>query len=267
MGGVNDSGVAFGSRLIINLESDNGRVRYSEDSSNVQSDNINENPFIFEAAAALRDGDDQRILRSDKLFTAIAREYIGDLPNGLHWYRIEDASQDLAVGVVPGDVAASSRHLAIGVDQLIRPGMCMECHNKGTEAWIDNLFNHIQNIGNFNSDDKTIATDFFNSVRIRQYQNRVDQSYAQALQQMGISPRDRDPTNARLFNPFRDEVSVEEAAYKFRLTPSQYLDCLRGSLQSPQFLGSHLNGGTVSLNDFSRAYPVVVEECNLFEDS
>lgn len=270
MGGVNRSGVAFGSRLVIQLESVNGRARYTEDSSNVQAANINTDPFINEAAAALRDGDEVRVVRSNKIFPAIAREYIGDLPNGGHWYRIEDAIQDIAISVVPATVAISGRHGALGIDSQIRPSMCMFCHYKGIEDgisdWADNLRSHIL-ANNFESDEKTIADNYMSGTRIRQYNNRVDSAYGRFLEQTGNNPRSRDATNTRLFNPFRDNVTVREAAGKFRLTPSQYLECLQGSIISPQFLGSHLTGGTVSLNDFAEAYPIVIEECNLNEDS
>ena len=267
-GGVNDSGVARGGRLIVNLESINGRTRYSEDSSNVDSDNINLNPFIPEATTALRDGDIVRIDRSGNEFNVVAREYIGDLPNGCIWFRIEDAALDLAVSVVPITVASSGRHDFAGIDSQIRPGMCMDCHENSIQPWTDTLSRHIQNTPAFNSDQKTIATDFINPVRINQYQRQVASSYARrCLEPLGISPGTRDPTNARLLNPLRDEVTIREAAGKFRLTPQQYLACLDGSQVGPALLGSHLEGGTVSLADFAEAYPIVIEECNLFEDS
>lgn len=267
-GGVNDSGVARGSRLIINLESINGRTRYSEDSSNVDPDNINNSPFIDAATQALRDGDVVRIDRSDKEFNAVAREYIGDLPNGCNWYRIEDAANDLGVSVVPITVASSGRHDFANIDSQIRPGMCMDCHENSIQPWTDTLSRHIANTAAFLSDEKTIATDFIVPIRINQYQRSVASSYARrCLQPLGIDPGDRDPTNARLLNPFRDEVTVREAAGKFRLTPQQYLACLEGSQIGPALLGSHLNGGTVALNDFAEAYPIVIEECNLNEDS
>ena len=267
-GGVNDSGVAHGGRLIINLESINGRTRYSLDSSNVDSDNINNNPFPPEATTSLRDGDVVRIDRSDKEFGDVAREYIGDLPNGCNWFRIEDAANDLAVDVVPINVASSGRHDFAGIDSQIRPGMCMDCHENSIQPWTDTLSRHIANTAAFVSDEKTIATDFINPTRINQYQRSVANSYARrCLQPLGIDPGDRDPTNARLLNPFRDEMTVREAAGKFRLTPQQYLACLEGSQIGPALLGSHLSGGTVSLNDFAEAYPIVIEECNLNEDS
>lgn len=266
MGGVNDSGVAYGSRLYIFLESRFGRFRYTEDTSLVEPDSINNAPFTLEAAAALRDGDQVRILRSDKIFAGVAREGIFDLPNGGQGYRAEDVATGLAASFVPGNVANSGRHASLGLDSVIRPSMCMDCHSEGPETVPEVLLAHILG-NNFLSDEKTIGTDFMNKTQIQQYQARVRASHARFLEQVGADPKARDPANARLFNPFRGEMTVRRAAGKFRLTPDQYLDCLRGSIQSKQNLGSHLTGGTVSLNDFEVAYPVAIEECNLNEDS
>ena len=267
MEGVTNSGVAQGSRLYVLLESINGRTRCTEDSSNVEADNINENPFVIQAVQALRDGDIARIRRSDRVFNAAARECIGDLPNGGHWYRIENAVFDLAVGVVPINVAASGPHANLNIDSQIRPGMCMECHERGiAERLATDLANHIQR-NNFESDEKTIATDYMDPVRIQQYQRKVNDGSAIFLEETNNDPRDRDAANARVFNPFRDSVTVQEAAGKFGKTAGQYLDCLRGAIISKQLLGSHLSGGTVTLTDFAAAFPGVVEECNYFEDS
>ena len=266
--GVNSSGVALGSRLVLNLLSDTGRARYSEDTSNVQPDNININPFVIEAAAALRDGDIQRVLRSERIFQPVAREAIGPLLNGCIWGRIEDAATGNALSEVPTNVASSDRHLRLGIDSAIRPGMCFDCHENNVQEWNGAvLYQHVSTTPLFDSDEKEIAGDFMDPTRINQYQRRAQESYAnRCLRPLDISPNDRDPINHGLLNPMRDNVTVTEASSRVDLTETEYLNCLRSSQVGPALLGSHLSGATVSFVDWAEAYPFVIDECNLQED-
>ena len=275
-GGTNESKIALGKgRIICQVESDNGWLSIAYDSSLAVPDSINENPFTDEMALANPDApylsgdytnpDYGRIPRTTKIFQFQAQEMIGVLPNGLQLFRL-NGNDGVAATAAPADVVQNYKAVGDQLEGVIRIAACTGCHTKGSEGYTDELFDHISERSNFNSDEKTLARVFMKSTLIRQAMNEIDERHGRTLNQMGIDPTNRDAFTARLITPLRNLMDAREAAAKFFLTPEQYRDCLSGSVVAAQNLGAHLTGGRVSLQVFTDNYETVIEECNLFED-
>jgi hypothetical protein len=263
IGGTNDSPIAFGSRLVVHLESDNGFLTFTEDSSLVQPDSINENPFTFEQVFA---GD--RIPDSTKIFRAVAREYIGVLNNGLQLFRLENAQTDTALSAAPANVVFDNRGETIGLEPVIRLAACSGCHSKGSVGYVDELAEFISRSASFNAAEKESSRIFHKPVIGNQILNRIDQGQEVALAQLGISARDRDPFNSRLITPVRRPFNSEKAAVKFFLTDQQYRDCLASSNVLSQNLGAHLGGpqNSTPLQVMADNFQAVIDECGLFQE-
>ncbi len=264
VGGTNDSPIAFGSRLIEHLESDNGFLTVSNDSSLAQPDSINENPFTFEEVFA----GEGRSAISNKVFTPQAREYIGVLDNGLQLFRLENAVTGTALSAAPVNVVVDNRSSTNGLDPSIRLAACAGCHSKGSIGYEDELSEFVLRGSTFNSTEKELSRIFNRPVLIGQALNRVDEGHERALGQLGISARAPDAFNERLIIPSRRPYNSRKAAAKFFLTDQQYRDCLASSGVISQNLGAHLGGSqnSTSLQVLADNFQAVIDECGLFQE-
>lgn len=261
--GTNDSPIAFGSRLFVTLESDNGFLSFSEDSSLAEPDSINTNPFTPEMVNA---GSSRS--QSGKVFTPQAREYIGVLENGLQLFRLEDANNDTALSAAPANVVFDNRSDTSGLEPVIRLAACSGCHAKGSIGYVDEIADFIARGSSFDAREKELSRIFNKPVLVGQALNRIDQGQAVALGQLGISPRDRDPFNARLITPIRRPFNSVKASVRFFLTDQQYRDCLSSGDAIAQNLGAHLGPpqNATTLQVLSDNFQAVIDECGLFQE-
>ena len=263
-GGTNDSPIAFGSRIFIHVEADNGWMHVANDSSLAQPASINETPFFLEQALANSDPDYGRILRTDKIFPFVARETLYSLPNGLQGVRLSDGIQ--GVSAAPANVVQDNRADIDGLEPVIRLGHCFDCHSKGSIGYTDELNQHINSRSNFNEDEKLLADIFFRDAVNQQAFRETDEALGRALEQVGLVNALRDPLNRRIMTPMRKPWSIEEAAALFFMTPDQYRACLSGGNDIAQNLGAHLNGAEVNLQVLHDNFQQVIQECNLFQN-
>jgi len=85
------------------------------------------------------------------------------------------------------------------------------------------------------------------------------------MEELGINTSDDDPANL-LTNTFRAEWTVKQAAAFYFLKQEDFLECLEGSARAKEQIGQLLNGGTVSLDQVIATNPILVRDCNLFQD-
>jgi hypothetical protein len=213
--------------------------------------NLFENPFPLAA-------------RSRRVFVADGSEYIATLPNGLHAYALFDAADQI--------ITEAPLNLVIDInagtlDPTIRNSLsCMKCHNGGTIQADDQIRSHVSGNSSFDAIDSQLADAYFRSPGANAAIFRQDQArYKASMEQLGINTSDDDPVNL-LTNTFRSEWTVQQTASFYFLTQEEFIRCLEGSAQAKEQIGQLLNGATVSLDQVIATNPILVRDCNLFQD-
>ena len=85
------------------------------------------------------------------------------------------------------------------------------------------------------------------------------------MEQLGINTSDDDPANL-LTNTLRSEWTLRQAASFYFMKQDDFLECLEGSADAKEQIGQLLNGGTVSLDQMVATNPILLRDCNLFQD-
>jgi len=213
--------------------------------------NLFENPFPLAA-------------RSRRVFVADGSEYIATLPNGLHAYALFDANDQI--------ITEAPLNLVIDInngnlDPTIRNSLsCMKCHRSGALAADDQIRDHIAGNSSFGALDSQLGQAYFRSPGANAAIFRQDQArYKESMERIGINTSDDDPVNL-LTNTLRNEWSVKQAASFYFLKDEEFIECLEGSADAKEQIGQLLNGGTVSFDQMVATNPILIRDCNLFQD-
>ena len=260
LSGFSQSQIALGkTRLVEVVESRNGYILSTYDVSLAEQDNIFLNPFTKEASLA------GGINRTKKTFRHVAQEHIYSLVNGLWGFRLNGANGN-AESFAPNDVVINLQAASAQLEPTIYLGSCSGCHhqNVGIE-FSDQVNQHVNSNPSFNAQEKLLADIFYDYDAIDAVINEINRINRQQLSELGITSGD-DPINKTLFEPFRKEMNARQIAAFTFLTEQEFLERLRGASVSSTLLGNLLNGGTVSIQDIKDAFPILVEELNLFRD-
>ena len=214
--------------------------------------NLFENPFPLEAGSA-------RIFQHD------AQEFIFTLPNNCSGYALFNAA-GLRENFAPLNIVVDV--LAGGLDPTIRNSLsCMRCHSQGVLAADDSLRDAVIGNPDFNIDDQQRAQAFFKLNGALQAAFSKDQRDFQSncLSPLGISASPEDPVNA-LVDDFRREWDLAQTAAFFFLREAEMAECIESSVTVRAQIGQLIRGENVSLQQMIATAPVIIEDCNLFQD-
>jgi hypothetical protein len=246
-------------RLMLRADSRDGAIYATYDTDlNGSRANLFENPFPVEA-------------RSAKTFVHDAQEFIWHLPNQmLGWalFAANGARQDFAPLTTVVDVNAG------GLDPTIRAARsCSRCHSNGLIVWEDEIL--IKIVGdprrgipanpNFDVADRQRAQAFYGNNGLTAALQKDNKIFCDAQQRLGISCNDKDPINISI-DDFLNEWDLGQYAGFLMLTKDQLTTCIQSSLQGSNQIGQILAGSTVQLETIIAVTPVLIRDCNLFND-
>jgi hypothetical protein len=241
-------------RLVCGTESDDGFLfsTYDTDSVANDGDNLNENPFPFEA-------------RSDRTYVHDAQEHIYTCRNGLQCFRLNAAGLGAAEDFAPDDVVLNRQAAAKGLSGTIDLMSCSLCHFAGIIPVEDELGNHISRTSAFDPNDKLRGLNIFRQDGLDVKIRRSNEIFRAALAELGIGQFERDPLNNSVTDPLRLEQNIQQIAAYFFLTPDEFRERLLGTDDAILKVGNLLTGGSIKLekDDFD----LLIQEMNLFIDS
>lgn len=245
-------------RLIELFKSNDGHCMTTLDSDLAAEQSMLENSFTLEAANA------GGVVRSDKIFTADAREVLCPLRSGsyIHWLNGADGIVQMEA---PTSVVRNVHPET--VDGIIRPGDCTACHRPGQMAkeLTDELGLHIATDDNYDSEEQNIGRIFYDSTKMQANFGTINRNHQAYHNSIG-NFKGVDHITQTIMWPFRRRYDAVKVAGKVGMEVRDFLNALTGARESSQKLGILLTGGTVSAGTFFKNFPVLVEELNLFED-
>lgn len=257
------SQIALGKpRMICILDTtQDGFLLFTADVSLAQNDSIQQHPFFRNMAAIPG-------FATNKVFNFEASEWIFSLPNGLlTGYRLSNAGGSAQV-IAPTNVVIDIEQAGKGLPPDITLGACSNCHHQEAGIFFrDEVFSIVQNNGNFNAVEKTLADTFFRADKFQAKRAVANQNHTEALKRIGVSTFNEDPLVTDLIQPLRGELTVDKVAGKLFLEPNDFKTRLNGTNLSKVLFGALLEpGGVVALNDFVRGFKVLQDELLLFRD-
>jgi len=238
------------------LETNDGYVFTSFDSSLGDPQNHFENPFVEEMANA------GGVQQSENVFEDVAREIFYSLENGLFGVRLEAGG--LAASNAPNDVVVDLK--SADVDPTIRLGACSNCHNGGFIPFVGQIRDQVNRSSTFSAAEKNLVQIFSNPDSIAATIVRLQSDFSRALVELGISPAAQYPINGALIGPFRGQLDANKVCSYTLLDLPECINRLRGTAVSSQVFGNVLGGGTIPLSVFVDGFDTFVEEMLLFQD-
>lgn len=256
------SQIALGKpRLICILDTTrDGFLMFTADVSLAENDSIAQNPFLAEMAAVPG-------FQTNKIFHFAAHEWIFSMPNGLlTGYRLSNSGGSAQV-IAPTNIVIDVEQAGKGLPPDITLGACSNCHHQDAAIpFKDEVFNSVQQNGNFNTAEKQLANVFYRADRFQALRNTANQQHIKALKEIGVSTLKEDPLVTNIIQPLRGELTAEQIAGYLSMDVNEFKIRLNGTNLSKVLFGALINGGVVPLQDFVKGFPALKDELLLFRD-
>jgi len=242
--GFNNSAISLNkNRLLTRFNSNDGNTWISFDVDNVAA--ANKNLFEFPLL--------NNVLNSSgtRFYNPQASEFIGSIPNSLHYYYLSDNKgnrQNAAPqNIVQDNISPFGSEIAIG--------SCTRCHNSGYLPAKDEIRAHVvENAAQFPLQDVDIVEQLYRDPAEALSKDNSD--YAIALSKLGILANEPDPISVTSDNLRRNQNAKSIAAY-FSLTEEEFIEGLKRSAEGRAQVGQLLTGGEITSAQFIASLPVL----------
>ena len=204
--GFNNSGVSKNNRIVERHRSRYGAYWRSYDfSANVGSQNIFQNPLIFEQAGG---------------------EVIWNLPNGLQAYLLVNATGE-RLDEAPVDIVFNKDNLT---DPLIRNGLsCIGCHSQGMKTFTDQVRPVVQQSATSRYDRRKALALYVQQETMAAFVVDDKERFAEAVAETGGEIGTNEPIVA-LAEQFEGPLDLKQAAAETGLTGQAFAEQLRDAV-------------------------------------
>jgi hypothetical protein len=241
----------------ISLNKNRLLVRYdSNDGFFWQTYDVNDQPLAnknLEQFPLLKASDPKNNYKFD------ASEVLFSLPNGLMGGALFDSAgkrQDAA----PLNVVA--HNIKPPADPTIKIQSCSRCHAIGLIPKTDTIRAKVDaNAINFDLRDVDLVDQLYRDPA----PDFADDNgaYSASLAKLGISANEPDPISASLDSIQERRLDAKAVGALYLLSEADFKDCLSRSVDGRAQVGSLLNGGSISFEQFKEANAVVKRDCRI----